>query len=103
MYGYLSSESFKIEFEGSRLVDFPSRAASIDWESVNTATDEFFGTPVCNQCTTSSRPLFFLIVTSEAGTSPSYGLHKLGEVEFLLVTTTPAPPSIKSPDAEPSV
>ena len=33
---------------GSRPLDFPSRATHRDWESVNIATEEFYGTPVCN-------------------------------------------------------
>ena len=60
---------------GSRHVDFLSRAAHKNWESVN--TEDFFGTPICNQCIASSRALFSSSRTSEAGTSPSYGLHNL--------------------------
>ena len=52
---HLFSESLKVESEGSRPVDFPSRATHRDWESVNIATEEFCGTPVCIQCNASSK------------------------------------------------
>ena len=50
--------SLRLNLRVSRPADFLSRAAHRDWESVNTATKEFWGTPVRNQCTASSRALY---------------------------------------------
>ena len=68
----------RLNLRGSTPVDFPSRAAHRDWKSVNTATEDFCGTPICKQCTASSRALFSSSNEQvKTHTSPSYGFHNL--------------------------
>ena len=81
MNGFLSHLSFNLS--GFEPVDFPSRAAHRDRETMNTVTEK-------NVYQVKRAPLRRIVFTTS------------GEYAFPLVTATPTPKSSKPPDAEPS-